>query len=228
MMESLFFGGRRYGLADELPNCPHLPAGSELAPETSPMFTGIIESVGTVLEATPSGSNIRFRIGSELSRELKPDQSLSHDGVCLTIEEADACTHHVTAIRETLSKTVLGDWLPGRRVNLERSMVMGGRIDGHLVQGHVDTTGTCTGMLAHEGSWELSFSFPEPFAHLVIEKGSICINGISLTAFAVGRDRLSVAIIPYTWEHTAISDVGIGTKVNLEFDLLGKYVARLR
>jgi len=192
------------------------------------MFTGIVESVGTVLEANPSGTNIRFRIGSELSRELKPDQSLAHDGVCLTVEEADAGTHYVTAIRETLSKTVLGDWVPGRRVNLERSMVLGGRIDGHLVQGHVDTTGTCTGIVSMDGSTELCFSFPESFAHLVIEKGSICINGISLTAFSVLHDRLSVAVIPYTWAHTTISDVQVGSRVNLEFDMLGKYVARLR
>lgn len=192
------------------------------------MFTGIVESIGTVLEALPSGTNIRFRIRSGLSAGLKPDQSLAHDGVCLTVEEVDAGTHRVTAIRETLSKTVLGDWHPGRRVNLERSLVLGGRIDGHLVQGHVDTTGTCTGIRHLDGSRELTFAFPEAFAHLVIEKGSICINGISLTAFAVGRDRLSVAVIPYTWDHTAIADVGLGKSVNLEFDMLGKYVARLR
>lgn len=192
------------------------------------MFTGIVETVGTVLEAFPLGSNMSFRIRSGISSELKPDQSVAHDGACLTVERVEGDTHRVTAIRETLSKTALGDWQPGRRVNLERSMVLGGRIDGHLVQGHVDTTGTCIARNAWDGSTELTFTFPEAFAHLVIEKGSICINGVSLTAFSVARDRLTVAIIPYTWDHTAISDVGVGTAVNLEFDMLGKYVARLR
>lgn len=192
------------------------------------MFTGIVETVGTVLDVSASGSNLSFRIRSGISSELKPDQSVAHDGACLTVEEVVGDTHRVTAIRETLAKTVLGDWRPGRRVNLERSMVLGGRIDGHLVQGHVDTTGTCTGLQAMDGSTELGFSFPEAFAHLVIEKGSICINGISLTAFSVSQDRLSVAVIPYTWAHTAIADVQVGSRVNLEFDMLGKYVARLR
>jgi riboflavin synthase len=192
------------------------------------MFTGIVETVGTVLDAYPSGSNMCFRIRSGISSHLKPDQSVAHDGACLTVERVEGDTHCVTAIQETLSKTVLCDWQPGRRVNLERSMVLGGRIDGHLVQGHVDTTGHCIVRNPRDGSTELTFSFPEAFATLVIEKGSICINGISLTAFSVGRDQLTVAIIPYTWEHTAISDVSVGTAVNLEFDMLGKYVARLR
>lgn len=192
------------------------------------MFTGIVEAIGTILDLSSSGSNLSFRIRSDISAELKPDQSVAHDGACLTVEEVVGDTHRVTAIRETLAKTTLGEWRPGRRVNLERSMVLGGRIDGHLVQGHVDTTGTSTGLQAMDGSTELRFSFPEAFAHLVIEKGSICINGISLTAFSVSQDHLSVAVIPYTWAHTAIADVQVGSRVNLEFDMLGKYVARLR
>lgn len=192
------------------------------------MFTGIVEATGTVLDVSASGTNLSFRIRSGISAELKPDQSVAHDGACLTVEEVLGDTHRVTAIRETLAKTALGDWRPGRRVNLERSMVLGGRIDGHLVQGHVDTTGTCIGLQPMDGSTELVFSFPASFAHLVIEKGSICINGISLTAFSVANDRLSVAVIPYTWAHTTIADVQVGTRVNLEFDMLGKYVARLR
>lgn len=192
------------------------------------MFTGIVEAIGTVVEVIPSGTNLTFWIDAPISQELKPDQSLAHDGACLTVEDIRGTCHRVTAVRETLEKTTLGSWQPGHQVNLERSMILGGRIDGHLVQGHVDTTGTCTQRIAADGSWEMTYSFPARFSHLVIEKGSICINGVSLTAFSVGQDSLTVAIIPYTWTHTTLSGLRIGDAVNLEFDLLGKYVARFR
>ncbi|MBM3443340.1 MAG: riboflavin synthase [Bacteroidetes bacterium] len=192
------------------------------------MFTGIVEAIGTVVEVIPTGANLTFWIDAPISPDLKPDQSLAHDGACLTVEDVQGSRHRVTAVRETLDKTILGTWQPGHRVNLERSMMLGGRIDGHLVQGHVDTTGTCSQLIAADGSWEMTCIFPTQFSHLVIEKGSICINGVSLTAFSVEEDRLTVAIIPYTWTHTTLSSLRTGRPVNLEFDLLGKYVARLR
>lgn len=190
------------------------------------MFTGIIESTGIVEKKESNDTNIIFWISSPLSESLKVDQSLAHDGVCLTVEAIEGGRHKVTAVMETLQKTCLGDWEKGRRVNLERAMVLGGRLDGHLVQGHVDATGTCKRVENQGGSWLYNFSFPEKFAALVIEKGSICINGISLTAFQVEKDSFSVAIIPYTYDHTNIQKVEPGSKVNLEFDMLGKYIAR--
>ena len=191
-----------------------------------PMFTGIIECMGLVEKKVSNGTNISFWISSPLSADLKVDQSLAHDGVCLTIEAIDSGLHCVTAVQETLQKTCLGEWEPGKRINLERAMVLGGRLDGHLVQGHVDATGTCLTVENQGGSWLYHFSFPSNFAALIIEKGSICINGISLTAFQVDKDSFSVAIIPYTYEHTNIKDVKTGSRVNLEFDMLGKYIAR--
>ncbi len=190
------------------------------------MFTGIVETTGIVEKKEVNGSNISFWISSELTPALKVDQSLAHDGVCLTIEALDGNVHKVTAVQETLQKTSLGNWKPGKKVNLERAMVLGGRLDGHLVQGHVDATGTCISVENKEGSWLYRFSFPDHFAALVIEKGSICINGISLTAFQVAKNALSVAIIPYTYEHTNIQDVFPGYIVNLEFDMIGKYIER--
>ena len=190
------------------------------------MFTGIIECMGSVEKKVSNGTNISFWISSPLSEALKVDQSLAHDGVCLTVEAIDSGLHCVTAVSETLQKTCLGAWEPGKRINLERAMVLGGRLDGHLVQGHVDATGTCLSVQNQQGSWLYRFSFPANYAALVIEKGSICINGISLTAFQVGKDSFSVAIIPYTYEHTNIKEVTTGSKVNLEFDMLGKYIAR--
>jgi riboflavin synthase len=190
------------------------------------MFTGIIECMGVIEKKVSNGTNISFWISSPLSEALKVDQSLAHDGVCLTIEAIDSGLHCVTAVQETLQKTCLGEWETGKKINLERAMVLGGRLDGHLVQGHVDATGTCLSVQNQEGSWLYRFSFPANFAALVIEKGSICINGISLTAFQVGRDSLSVAIIPFTYEHTNIKEITTGSKVNLEFDMLGKYIAR--
>ena len=190
------------------------------------MFTGIIECMGLVEKKVSKGTNISFWISSPLAAALKVDQSLAHDGVCLTVEAIESELHCVTAVSETLQKTCLGEWEPGKKVNLERAMVLGGRLDGHLVQGHVDATGTCLSVQNQQGSWLYRFSFPANFAALVIEKGSICINGISLTAFQVDNDSFSVAIIPYTYEHTNIKDVKTGSRVNLEFDMLGKYIAR--
>lgn len=190
------------------------------------MFTGIIETVGTVKEIIPDGSNISFWIDSTLSSEFKVDQSICHDGVCLTIEEIKGNNHRVTAIHETLQKTNLQTWKPGTAVNIERSLTLSQRIDGHIVQGHVDTTAQCISKTEKNGSWEFTFQFPASFAELIIEKGSVCVNGISLTAFNVGRSEFSVAIIPYTFEHTNIRLIETGVSVNIEFDILGKYIFR--
>jgi riboflavin synthase len=190
------------------------------------MFTGIIEAMGKVVSATPAGSGMVFEIESPLAAHLKVDQSLSHNGVCLTIEAITNDKHRVTAIRETLDKTTCDTWQPGTLLNLERCVQAGGRFDGHIVQGHVDTKGTCIHRENLNGSWLYRFSFPAAFAHLVIEKGSIAVNGISLTCFDVDRSAFSVAIIPYTYTHTNLSEVTSGNFVNLEFDLLGKYLQR--
>jgi riboflavin synthase len=190
------------------------------------MFTGIIESTGQVEEVLVAGTNKSYWIKSPISHELKTDQSISHDGVCLTVEETDGQRHRVTAIQETLQKSNLHQWQPGHQVNLERCMTMNGRLDGHIVQGHVDATATCVSVNDLEGSREFRFRFPASFASLVIEKGSASINGISLTVFNVTRDEFSVAIIPYTLEHTNIQYVFPGTTVNVEFDMVGKYITR--
>ena len=188
------------------------------------MFTGIIESTGLIKEVISNGSNRSFWVSSPLSAELKVDQSLSHNGVCLTIEELNEGCHRVTAIDETLQKTNLGNWETGTVVNLERCLPMNGRLDGHLVQGHVDATGTCITVEEKAGSWEFEFEYPRKFSHLVIEKGSICLNGISLTLFAVKKKKFKVAIIPYTFNHTNIAGLKKGDRVNLEFDIIGKYI----
>jgi riboflavin synthase len=190
------------------------------------MFTGIIESLGKIHSIDTNGTNKTFWIESPLGPELKIDQSLSHNGVCLTVEETKGQLHRVTAIEETLEKTSLGSWLPGDLVNLERCMIINGRLDGHIVQGHVDTTATCLQRTDKDGSWEYRFEFPKKFGHLVIEKGSISLNGISLTIFNVKRSKFDIAIIPYTFEHTNIQSVTKGSAVNLEFDIIGKYVTR--
>jgi riboflavin synthase len=191
------------------------------------MFTGIIEATGRVESIVAEGTGKVIWITSPLSPELKTDQSLSHNGVCLTVEQVRNGSHRVTAILETLSKTEIGNWKPGDTVNLERCMQLNGRLDGHIVQGHVDTTGACLSVTNQQGSWEYRFSYPSNFAGLIIEKGSICVNGISLTAFDVADDAFSVAIIPYTHEHTNIANVVKGSPVNLEFDVVGKYIQRL-
>ena len=190
------------------------------------MFTGIIESTGKIVSIEKKGSNASFWVSSPLSGELKIDQSVSHDGVCLPVDELKDGMHRVTAIEETLKKTNLGSWATGEKINLERCMVMNGRLDGHIVQGHADCTAICQERKELDGSWEFIFQFPSEFAHLVIEKGSIAVNGTSLTCFNVNRDHFTVAIIPYTFEHTSIKHVQAGTAVNLEFDILGKYVQR--
>lgn len=190
------------------------------------MFTGIIESLGKIVSVAPEGSNTSFWISSSLSGEFRIDQSVSHNGVCLTVDALQDGAHRVTAIEETLRKTNLSAWEPGTEVNIERCMTMNGRLDGHIVQGHVDTTAICTERKTLDGSWEYRFHFPSEFAHLVIEKGSIAINGTSLTCFNVTKDSFTVAIIPYTFEHTSIRKVLEGSIVNIEFDILGKYVQR--
>ena len=190
------------------------------------MFTGIIETTGLVKDVIVSGSNRIFWIESSISGMLRIDQSVSHNGACLTVEETGPLAHRVTAIKETLEKTDLNYWKPGTLVNLERCLTLQDRLDGHFVQGHVDTVGECIGIKDEKGSWRYSFSFPKKFAALIIEKGSIAINGISLTAFDVKKSKFSVAIIPYTYEHTSIRDLKKGSQVNLEFDLIGKYINR--
>ncbi|WP_276500643.1 riboflavin synthase [Terrimonas pollutisoli] len=190
------------------------------------MFTGIVESTAIVRDVISDGSNKTFWLESTLAGELKIDQSVSHSGVCLTVEEVNAPLYRVTAIDETLQKTNLGIWQPGALVNLERCLAMNGRLDGHFVQGHVDTVGTCVNRIEKEGSWEFEIEFSEKFAELIIEKGSICANGISLTVFNVTNTRFTVGIIPYTFNHTNIQTIQSGDIVNLEFDLLGKYLVR--
>lgn len=194
--------------------------------EICPMFTGIVETTGVIKEVIPNGSNRSFWIESAISDQLKTDQSVSHDGVCLTVEEVAGHRHKVTAIGETLSKTNLGSWKEGTRINLERSLKINDRLDGHLVQGHVDTTAICKKQSDKNGSWVYEFEFPKKFAGLVIEKGSICINGISLTAFEAGKKSFRVAVIPYTYNQTNIQAVNKGDRVNIEFDMLGKYILR--
>ena len=190
------------------------------------MFTGIVETMGVVRDLAKDGTNLRFWIESDLGPSLKVDQSLAHEGVCLTVDALDGRLHRVTAIQETLEKTNLGAWAPGRQINLERAMVLGARLDGHLVQGHVDARGTCVSVETRDGSWEYVIAYPPEHRALMIEKGSICLNGTSLTAFDLQESRFRVAIIPYTYEHTSIAQVRPGDVVNLEFDMVGKYIAR--
>lgn len=190
------------------------------------MFTGIIETMGTVVNIESTGTNKTFIIESSLSQHLHVDQSISHNGVCLTIEQVNGMQHQVTAIAETLNKTTLGTWKVGYKINLERSMLASSRIDGHFVQGHVDTIGLCKNIINKGGSWEYEIEFPESFTKLVIEKGSISLNGTSLTIFNVTRTNFTVAIIPFTYEHTCIHMLQPGDQVNLEFDILGKYILR--
>lgn len=191
------------------------------------MFTGIIENTGIISNISEQGQNKTFRIHSGLAPELRTDQSLSHDGVCLTVELVSGEFYQVTAIAETLSKTTLSQWKPGMRVNLERCLQMNGRLDGHMVQGHVDATARCIDRQNQDGSWLFRFEFPPTFRNLIIEKGSVAVNGISLTCFDVTDNAFSVAIIPYTFEHTNIQELLPGLQVNIEFDLIGKYVERM-
>jgi len=188
------------------------------------MFTGIIETTGFIKNISVTGTNRSFWIESSLSQELKVDQSVSHSGICLTVEEMNHTSHKVTAIEETALKTTVAEWQIGDIINLERSLKVDSRLDGHFVQGHVDTVGTCIDINEKAGSWEYHFRFPKKFSELIIEKGSICVNGISLTAFDVRKKSFKVAVIPYTYEHTNMNTVQKNQLVNIEFDLVGKYI----
>ena len=191
------------------------------------MFTGIIETIGTVTDLKKELDNLHISISSVISDDLKIDQSVAHNGVCLTVVELKPGVHTVTAIDETLSKTNLGQLKTGDLINLERCMQMNGRLDGHIVQGHADQTAQCTKLVEKEGSWEYTFAYDESSGNITVEKGSICVNGISLTVFNSETNSFSVAIIPYTYEHTNLRNVVEGSTVNLEFDIIGKYVSRL-
>ncbi|MEP6713497.1 MAG: riboflavin synthase [Ferruginibacter sp.] len=191
------------------------------------MFTGIIETKGIVTAIEKKEANIRFFISSPLSASFKTDQSISHNGVCLTIEGVNGETHEVTAINETLQKTTLGSWKVGDVINIERCLQMNGRIDGHIVQGHVDTVAKCIDAKDRNGSWEFTFEIDKNFSCLIIEKGSISINGISLTIFNITDTTFTVAIIPYTFSHTNMNILYVNDIVNIEFDMIGKYVNRM-
>ncbi len=190
------------------------------------MFTGIVETTGTIEEITSDQSNYHFKVISNISNELKVDQSIAHDGVCLTVTACNERHHMVTAIKETLDKTSLQHWKEGEIVNLERCMIMNGRLDGHIVQGHVDTTGKCIAIQNQAGSWLFTFAYSPEHDGLVISKGSITVNGTSLTVINPEQGRFSVAIIPYTYEHTKFNQLKVGDLVNLEFDILGKYILK--
>ncbi len=191
------------------------------------MFTGIIETLGEVKNIVKEGTNIHFTVKSAICAELKIDQSVAHNGVCLTVVSLGNDTHTVTAIEETLNKTNLGNLMIDSKVNLERCMQMNARLDGHIVQGHVDQTANCILVNELDGSWEYRFKYNSSLGNVTVEKGSICVNGISLTVVNSQADEFSVFIIPYTFEHTNLQEVKVGDTVNLEFDIIGKYVARL-
>jgi len=191
------------------------------------MFTGIIKALGEIKEISNAGSNRIFFIKSELLPQLKIDESISHNGVCLTIENIENDVYKVTAIEETLKKTNAGEWKKGDLINVEQAMRLNERLDGHIVQGHVDGTGICINNQQKDGSVEFTFQYNPSFAALIIEKGSICVNGVSLTAFNVTENNFTIAIIPYTFEHTNFHLLKTNDTVNLEFDILGKYVARM-
>lgn len=191
------------------------------------MFTGIIETLGTIQHIEKEGDNLHFTITSAISEQLKIDQSVAHNGVCLTVVALDDATHTVTAIQETLNKTNLANLTVGAKVNLERCMQLNGRLDGHIVQGHVDQMAHCILAKELDGSWEYRFRYDAGLGNVTVEKGSICINGISLTVVNSTANEFSVHIIPYTHQHTNLQEVKVGDTVNLEFDIIGKYVARL-
>jgi riboflavin synthase len=191
------------------------------------MFTGIIECIGTVRAIETAGTNTTFWIECPLSHQFKIDQSICHSGACLTVEATANSQHKVTAIEETLRKTNLNTWEIGTIVNIEQCMPMNGRLDGHIVQGHVDATAICTHATTLQGSWEYTFQFPAQFAHLIIEKGSVSVNGTSLTCFNVTQSSFTIAIIPYTYYHTNIHQIEVGSVANIEFDIIGKYISRM-
>jgi len=191
------------------------------------MFTGIIETLGTIQELKKEKDNIHITIDAAITTELKIDQSVAHNGICLTVVAIKDNSYTVTAIDETIKKTNLGEWKEGDLVNLERAMKLGDRLDGHIVQGHVDQTGTCIDIQETNGSWLYTFEYDEKLNNITIEKGSITVNGVSLTVVNSKKNQFSVAIIPYTYEHTNFKDFKVGSKINLEFDVIGKYVSRL-
>lgn len=191
------------------------------------MFTGIVEAMGSLVRKEANGTNVEFWFTSPFLQELKVDQSLAHNGVCLTVVEILGDQYRVTAIDETLQKTNIGNVAIGQKVNLERCMAANARFDGHIVQGHVDLTGICTEIKDQQGSWEYRFTYPASSGHVTVEKGSICVNGTSLTVVDSQDDSFTVCIIPYTYEHTVFHQLNVGDLVNLEFDILGKYIKKL-
>lgn len=191
------------------------------------MFTGIIETIGEIVTLEKEGENLHIRVKSRLAQDLKIDQSIAHNGVCLTVVEIEEGNHMVTAIKETLDKSNMGELQVGQGINLERAMKLGDRLDGHIVQGHVDQKGVCKAIEEMDGSWVFSFSYDDSYDNVTIEKGSITINGVSLTVVNSKKDEFSVAIIPYTYEHTNFGQLKIGLTVNLEFDVIGKYLKKL-
>lgn len=201
-------------------------------PKIPIMFTGIVEATAHLKEIQEEGTNRHFILESVLDEPITIDQSIAHNGACLTVteifenNEQGKKRYSVTAVEETLNKTNLGDWKPGMTINLERCLKAGQRMDGHFVQGHVDTTGKVESIADRDGSWMLAFSFPKEYNNLLVDKGSICINGVSLTVVEATDGRFSVTIIPYTWEHTNFHTLSPGDRVNLEFDILGKYLLK--
>ena len=191
------------------------------------MFTGIIETLGIIKDLKKDNSNLTITVSSGITHELKIDQSVAHNGVCLTVIAINNGEYTVTAIKETIEKTNLADWKVGDLLNLERAMKLGDRLDGHIVQGHVDQTGICKSIEEANGSWYFTFEYGSNLNNITIEKGSITVNGVSLTVVNSKEKEFSVAIIPYTFEHTNFKNVKIGTTINLEFDVVGKYIARL-
>ncbi len=191
------------------------------------MFTGIIEELGEIIKLNREQENLNITVKSMVSKELKIDQSLAHNGVCLTVVSLGEDTHTITAIKETIDKSSIGNLQTGDKVNLERAMQLGARLDGHIVQGHVDQVAICTEIIESDGSWVYSFEYDNTYNNLTIEKGSITVNGVSLTVVNSRENTFSVAIIPYTYENTNFHQIKINDTVNLEFDVIGKYVARL-
>ena len=191
------------------------------------MFTGIIETLGVIQEIEKDKDNLHINIASSITEELQMDQSVSHNGICLTVVSINKTFYTITAIGETINKTTISHWQKGDSVNLERAMKLGDRLDGHIVQGHVDQIGTCTTVKETNGSWYYTFNYDESLHNITIEKGSITVNGVSLTVVDSRKNEFSVAIIPYTFEHTNFNTFQVGTKVNLEFDVIGKYVSKL-
>ena len=191
------------------------------------MFTGIIETIGSIKSLRREGDNLHMEVVSSFTQDLKIDQSVAHNGICLTVVSIDESSYTVTAIKETIDKTSLMSLMVAGFINLERGMRIGDRLDGHIVQGHIDQTATCSAIIEENGSWKFTFNYDASLGNITIEKGSITVNGVSLTVVGSGKNFFSVAIIPYTFEHTTFNKLRRGDIVNLEFDVIGKYVARL-